>query len=137
MGIADMNLPPRTNRDLRKFCITMACALAVFGALFLWREKPVWPWLFGVSGFFLFFGLLLPQVLKPIEWAWMKMAHFMGQIMTRVILTLSFYLVITPLGLIRRLLGKDQLNLKFDKNASSYWIPVDPDGPVSRPDKPY
>ncbi len=132
-----MSLPPRTNRDLRKFGITMACAFAIFGALFLWREKPAWPYLFGVSGFFLICGFLLPQVLKPIEWAWMKMAHFMGQIMTRVILTITFYLAITPIGLLRRLFGKDSLNRKFDKDAASYWIPVDPDGPISRPDKPY
>jgi hypothetical protein len=52
-----MGSPSKTNRDLRKFGITMACAFAVFGALFLWKEKPVWIYLFGVSGFFLISGL--------------------------------------------------------------------------------
>jgi hypothetical protein len=126
-----------TSRELRKFGITMACAFAIFGGLFLWRAKPVWPYLFVLAGFFLICGLLLPRVLAPIEWAWMKFASFIGQIMTRVILSITFYLVVTPIGLMMKMFGKNSLNRKFDKTAKSYWVPVDPDGPTSRPDKPY
>lgn len=132
-----MSLAKKTNRELRIFGITMACAFIVFGGLFLWRAKPVWPYLFGVAGFFLVFGLLLPRVLAPIEWTWMKLAHLMGQVMTRVILTITFFVVMTPLGLIRRIFNRDPLHCKFDKEAQSYWVPVDPDGPTSRPEKPY
>jgi len=132
-----MSLFKQTKRELRKFGLTMACAFAVFGGLFLWRAKPVWPYLFGVAAFFLIFGLLIPKALAPVEWAWMKMAHLLGQVMTRVILSLAFYLAVTPLGLIMKLFGKDMLHRQFDKSASTYWVPVDPDGPTSRPDKPY
>ncbi len=132
-----MSIFKKTKRELRKFGLTMAVAFAVFGGLFLWRAKPVWPYFFGIAGFFLIFGLLFPNLLTPIEWAWMKMAHLLGQVMTRLILTLTFYLVITPLGLIMKLSGKDPLHRQFDRSASTYWVPVDPDGPTSRPDKPY
>jgi predicted anti-sigma-YlaC factor YlaD len=132
-----MSIFKKTKRELRKFGLTMAVAFAVFGGLFLWRAKPVWPYFFGIAGFFLIFGLLFPNLLAPIEWAWMKMAHLLGQVMTRLILTLTFYLVITPLGLIMKLSGKDPLHRQFDRSASTYWVPVDPDGPTSRPDKPY
>lgn len=132
-----MSIFDKSKRELRKFGVTMGCAFAVFGGLFLWRAKPVWPYLFGIAAFFLIFGLLLPRLLAPIEWAWMKMAHFLGQIMTRVILSLAFYLVITPLGLIMKLFGKDMLHRRFDSSVSTYWVPVDPEGPTSRPDKPY
>jgi hypothetical protein len=44
---------------------------------------------------------------------------------------------VTPIGLLRRLFAKDAMTRKFDGDATSYWVPVDPDGPTSRPDKPY
>jgi hypothetical protein len=115
----------------------MAIALAILGSLFLWRDKPLWPYLYGVAGLFLIAGLIAPRLLAPIEWAWMKMAQAMGIVMTKIILSLTFYLVITPLGLIRRIFGTDSLKLKFDRNEKSYWVEVDPEGPTSRHDKPY
>ena len=127
----------KTNKELRKFGLTLAVAFALFGFLFLWRGKPAAPYLLGIAGFFLVFGLLLPRVLAPIEWLWMKMAHAMGWVVTRVLLTITFFLVITPLGFLMRLMGKFQLRLKFDPGIDSYWEDVDPNGPTSRADKPY
>jgi hypothetical protein len=124
-------------RTLRKFGITMCVALAIFGGLALWRDKASSLYLFGASAFFLVCAVILPRALVPIEWAWMKFGHYMGLVMTTVLLTLTFYLMITPLGLLMRLFGKDLLERKFDKNAKSYWYPVETDGPCSRPDKPY
>jgi hypothetical protein len=132
-----MKMFKKTSIELRKFGLVMACAFTVFGGLFLWRAKPVWPYLFGLAAFFLVFGLLFPRVLAPIEWLWMKMAYYLGQVMTRVILSFTFYLIVTPIGLAMRIFGKDPLSRKFDGNADSYWVPVDPDGPTSRPNKPY
>jgi len=124
-------------KALRKFGITMCAALAVIGGLALWRDKASSPYLFGVSAFFLVCAVILPRALAPIEWAWMKLARYLGIVMTHVLLTLTFYLMITPIGLLLRLFRKDTLELKFDRNAESYWSPVEPDGPCSRPDKPY
>ena len=127
----------KTNKELREFGLVMAAAFLVIGALFLWREKAVWPYLFGLSGFFLAFGLIFPRALGPIEWAWMKLAHVLGTVMTVVLLTLTFYLVITPLGLVARLFGKDSLAVRPKSARATYWIRVERDGPASRPDKPY
>jgi len=127
----------KINCELRNFGITMACALAIFGGLFLWRAKPVWPYLFLAGGIFLALGLLVPRALAPVEWAWMKFARFLGRVMTTVILTLTFYLMITPIGLLKRLFAGDALKRKFDRKASSYWISSEPDGPASRPEKPF
>ena len=108
--------------ELRKFGITLGIVFGLLGGLFLWREKPYYFSLFILSVFFLFFGLVLPWLLKPIHKIWMTVALVLGSIMTRVILSVLFYLVITPLGLISKLSGKDFLDLKFDRSASSYWI---------------
>ena len=108
--------------ELRKFGITLGIVFGLLGGLFLWRDKPYYFYLFLLSAFFLFFGLMFPIFLKPIHKMWMGLALVLGSVMTRVILSVLFYLVITPLGLISRLSGKDFLDLKFNKSASSYWI---------------
>ncbi|MBZ0263748.1 hypothetical protein K8I28_03695 [bacterium] len=128
----------KSNKELRKFGITLAIGFAVIGGLLFWRgHDPQWKVMAGICAFFLVSGLIIPMVLRPIEWAWMKLAHVLGMIMTYIIVSLTFFLVITPVGLLVRLVGKDLLSLKFDKNAKTYWEDVDPEGPSSRPDKPY
>lgn len=128
---------PKSDSELRKFGITIGIAFAILGAIFLWRGKPLWIYFEGTAGVFVLTGLLLPRVLRPVERVWMKGAHVLGIIMTHVILSVTFYLVITPVGLIMRLFGRDPLHRRYDRNARSYWVPVDPDGPTSRPDKPF
>ena len=127
----------KSNRELRKFGITMGIAFGLIGALLLWRERAAWPYLLGLSVFFFLFGLVFPRALVPIEWAWMKLAHYLSIVMTYLLVTLTFFIVITPMGLLLRLLGKDLLALKFEKERRSYWEKVDPEGPAGRPEKPY
>lgn len=127
----------KTKKELRKFGFVMTVPLAIIGGILYWRQKPAAPYLLILAAFFLFSGFLFPTILRPIEKIWMKIAEFISAIMTRVILFLTFYLVITPVGLILRLIGKDLLEIKFDPNRESYWVPVEEDGPCSRPDKPY
>jgi len=67
----------------------------------------------------------------------MAIARVLQTVMTALILTLTFFLVMTPIGLLVRLTGKDLLGLKGDPEIESYWVPVEHDGPASRPDKPY
>jgi len=122
---------------LRKFGITIGVALALVGSILYWFSNEIWPYLFGVSAIFLLSGFFYPRVLAPVEWVWMKFARILGFITTSIILAVTFYLVITPIGLIRRIFGKDPLSLRFDKKTESYWTPIDPNGPVSRPDKQY
>jgi len=132
-----MDMFKKSSQELRKFGITMAIAFTVFGSIFWWRDNHLWQYLYGIGGFFLVFGLILPKVLAPIEWAWMKAAHAMGIVMTYILLTLTYVIVITPIGLLMRIFGKDPLKRKFDPQTASYWVTVDPEGPASRPDKPY
>jgi hypothetical protein len=132
-----MKQAPKSPRELRNFALVMTTGLGIIGGLLLWKERAAAPYLLGLAAAFLVTGLLFPRVLRPIEWAWMKLAHFLGIIMTFVILTLTFYLMITPMGLIMRLLGKRPLAIGFDRDRSSFWEPVDADGPWGRPDKPY
>ncbi len=82
-------------------------------------------------------GLVAPRLLGPVERLWMAIAEVMGAVVTRIILALTFFLVITPVGIAVRLISGDRFGKRFDPQAESYWVPVELDGPASRPDKPF
>jgi len=133
-------MAPKTQTEtqrLRKFGLVMAVGFGLIGALLLWRGRDGAVWLEAVAGAFLVLGLAAPRALRIVEGPWMRLAHLLGLVMTTLILTLTFFLVLTPLGWFLRLTGRDLLGMKGDPAIPSYWVPVEPDGPSSRPDKPY
>lgn len=133
----EQSTQPKTKKELRSFAYVMTGAFAIIGGIVWWNDGWAMPYLFGISGFFLVTGVLVPQILRPLEWAWMKFAVVLSFVMTRVILTLAYFLMITPFGLVMRMFGKDLLSLKLDKSKETYWVPVEPDGPGTRHTKPY
>ncbi|MDA9702459.1 SxtJ family membrane protein [Candidatus Pelagibacter sp.] len=82
-----------------------------------------------ISLFFLILGLLNSKILSPLNKLWFKFGIFLGKIISPIILGIIFFLVVTPIGIIMRILGKDVLNLKYNKNKS-YWIKKN--GPKSK-----
>lgn len=109
-------------RDLRKFGL-MVGGVFVGLALLLWlRHKPAYPYFLWPGLILVVFGAVLPRALKYVYIPWMTLAFVLGFVMAHVILTLFFFLVVTPIGLAARLFGKDFLQLKLEKSASSYWI---------------
>jgi hypothetical protein len=108
-------------KRLRSFGLTVGIAFLVLAALLLWKHRSLWPAFAGLGGLLVLMGLAVPRWLRPIERMWMKAARALGWVMTRVILGIVFVLVFTPAGLIMRLLGKDPLELRFDKQRASYW----------------
>lgn len=124
-------------KELRRFGQVIGVALGLLAALLFWRERPAAPYVLGAGGVFLVLSLIAPRVLDPFERAWMALARVLGAIMTVVMLTITFILLITPLGLLFRLIGKDMIDRGFDPEAETYWVPVEPDGPGSRPNAPY
>jgi hypothetical protein len=115
----------------------MAGAFGTLGAIAWWRQRPSAPYLAALALLFVIPALVRPQVLGPIERVWMKFADVLSAVMTRVILTVTFYIVITPIGVLRRLFSKDVFGLRPDPGAATYWMRVDANGPGSRPDKPF
>ena len=124
-------------KKLVTFGLVMAAAWAVIGGILLWRGSRFWPYVYVLAALFLISALTHPGLLRPIEAIWMKLARLLSLITTSIILSVTFYLIITPMALIMRLVGRDTLAKKPDPKADTYWTEVDPDGPTSRPDKPY
>ena len=81
-------------------------------------------WSIIISLFFLISGLLDSKILTPLNKLWFKFGIILGKIISPVIMGIIFFLVVTPTGLIMRILGKDLLNLKYNQNKS-YWIEKD------------
>lgn len=109
-------------KDLRKFGLTLSIILGVIGGLLVYKGKPTAYWFLCIGGVFFLLGAIVPQTLKSIYKVWMSIALIIGWFMSRLILTVLFYLVVTPIGLSMRLLGKDLLNQEFDETAETYWI---------------
>ena len=110
-------------RELRNFGLLVGGVFSVLGLLFLARGKAVFPWLLTPGLLLIILGAIAPRTLKYIYLGWMGLALVLGFVVSHVILTVFFFLVITPIGLIARLAGKDFLRLKLDRHAKSYWIP--------------
>ncbi|MCK5256131.1 MAG: hypothetical protein KAQ81_08925 [Deltaproteobacteria bacterium] len=85
-------------------------------------EKALPTYLFGTLSALGLGFILFPHQLRPVFIAWLKIAHFLGRVVTTLILTLAYYLVITPAALIKRIFGGTPLPIKPDKNVSSYWV---------------
>ena len=107
--------------DLRKFGITIGLILLIIAGFLFWKEKESYQIFLTVGTILFVLVILVPAVLKPIYWIWMIFATILGWIMTRVILSLLFYIIIVPIGLILRAFGKQFLKLRWDKSKGSYW----------------
>ena len=107
--------------DMRKFGIAIGVILLVIAGFLFWKEKELYQIFLTVGPLLFVLGFLMPALLKPIYWIWMLLATLIGWIMTRVILSLLFYIIITPIGLISRFFGKQFLELQWNKSKISYW----------------
>jgi hypothetical protein len=122
--------PKGTSKDIRRFGVIAFVFFGSLCALGLWTHKAVPAYLFGFLSILGCGFILMPARLKPAYDVWLKIAHFIGKIVTTIVLTLMYYFVITPAALLKRLFGGRPLPIKPDKEASSYWVartePVQP-----------
>ena len=115
-----------SKKALRSFGWVVGGVLVVIAAVGWWRNDfaltTATTVLSGLGAALTVLGLTTPLVLKPVYRVWMALAVVLGFVMTRVILMVVYYLVMTPIGLVMRLLGKDPLDRRPDPGAASYWI---------------
>ncbi|MBP7088989.1 MAG: hypothetical protein KBB01_06825 [Candidatus Omnitrophica bacterium] len=115
-----------TSWELKKFAKNMVIVFALLGLLFFWRQKSIYLYFLGLAFLFLILGRYFKSQLKFVYKAWMFLSLILGWIMTRLILSLLFFLVLTPIGLLAKLTGKKFLNLKIDKSIDTYWVEKSP-----------
>ena len=105
---------------------------AVFLIIALWpllSRGSIQPIALGIALAFLAVSLIAPAWLAPLNRLWLKFGELLHRITSPIILGVMFFGVITPVGWLMRLAGKDLLRMKFDRGAPSYWIRREPPGP--------
>lgn len=110
-----------TPRDLRNFGLLMAGVLGGLSLLLLGKHSGNTTYFAIAAAAFLIPALISPRILIVLYLPWMSFSFVMGWFMTRVILSITFFAVFTPMGLGLRMFGKDLLDLKQDPAAETYW----------------
>ena len=117
-------IPELDKKGLREFgLVTGGLIAGLFGLLFPWLlgvKFPLWPWV--VAGVLALWALLAPLSLKSVYYWWMRFGLVLGWISSRIVLSILFYLVFTPLGLLMRLRGHDPMRRGFDTGIASYRV---------------
>lgn len=112
-----------THKELRQFGWLVGGVFTVIG---LWplvfRSEPLRLWAICLGGILIVLGTILPQVLAPIYKGWMWVGLVLGWINTRILLGLVFYGLVTPIGIIFRLMGKDTMRQAFAQDSSTYRV---------------
>lgn len=119
-------IPARlTAAEGRKFGLTLGVAFLVIGALLLWRGKPLRADIaFALGALLAVAGLAAPTALGPVERAWMGLAHLISKVTTPIFMGVVYFIVITPLGLLRRAFGRRAA--KGGDGPQSFWVPHAP-----------
>ena len=113
----------------RSFGIVFFIVFLLIALYPLTYNEEIRVWSVIISLIFLLLGLLNSKILTPLNKLWFKFGILLGKVVSPLIMGIIFFFVVTPIGLIMRLLGKDVLNLKYNKNKS-YWI--EKSGPKSK-----
>ena len=113
----------------RSFGIVFFIVFLLIALYPLTYNEEIRVWSVIISLIFLVLGLLNSKILTPLNKLWFKFGILLGKVVSPLIMGIIFFFVVTPIGLIMRLLGKDVLNLKYNKNKS-YWI--EKNGPKSK-----
>ena len=100
----------------------------IFIIIALWpllKDENIRVWSIIVSIIFLTLGLLNSKILTPLNQLWIRFGILLGKIVSPIVMGIIYFGVVTPIGLIMRIFGKDILNLKIDKNKKTYWLAKD------------
>tara|TARA_B100001248_G_scaffold101318_1_gene75359 strand:+ start:216 stop:599 length:384 start_codon:yes stop_codon:yes gene_type:complete len=105
----------------RSFGIVFFIVFLLVSIYPLINDEEIRIWSLIISIIFLLLGLLNSQILTPLNQIWFKLGIFLGKIVSPIVMGIIFFLVVTPTGIIMRILKKDLLNLKYS-DEKSYWI---------------
>ena len=105
----------------RSFGIVFFTVFLIIATYPLINNGEIKIWSLILSLVFLILGLLNSKILYPLNKIWFKFGLLLGKLVSPLIMAIIFFLVVTPIGILMRILNKDLLNLKFNK-SKSYWI---------------
>jgi hypothetical protein len=120
----DHYIPELDHKGLREFGLTTGAAVVIiFGLFFPWMlglDWPAWPWIIAAPIWLL--ALIHPPWLRPVYRGWMRFGLLASKVMTPLVLGIVFFVMISPMAMVRRLMGKDPMNRTLDPNQDSYRV---------------
>jgi len=119
-------IPELDSKGLRQFGLMLGGILLLgFGLLLPWMWKwsnfPNLPWM-GAGIVVITWALIAPDSMRGLYTGWMRVAMFIGNIVNSIILAIVYFMVITPMGIIMRMMGKDPMRRELDKSVVSYRV---------------
>ena len=109
-------------KELRTFGISLGVVCLIWAGILWWRgHTGAIPYLIGASPVLILLGLVAPIALYPLHRVWMPVAKGIARALTWLLLTLAYYLVFTPFGIVMRMFGRDALHRKLEPASESYW----------------
>lgn len=112
-----------SKKELRSFGLVVG---SVFTAIGIWpllmRGEALRLWAIGLGGALILLGGMSPGILAPVHKVWMRVGHALGWINTRILLSLVFYGLVTPMGILFRLMGKDVMRQTFARDSPTYRV---------------
>ena len=112
-----------TAREGRRFAFTVGVAFLVLGALMLWRGHGILQMIFwGIGGVLVAAGIVVPGRLTRVQRAWMGLGHAMSRITSPIVMGAVFYLVLSPIGVLLRIVGRNPL--KPAERDGGFWMPA-------------
>lgn len=113
----------KTEKELREFGQVMGLVLNLVSGLLIYKGSSNWFYFFAVASLFVVLSIFRPRALRRVEVLWMLFGEKMSFIMTKVVLAVTYFLLITPLAIAVRLIGVDLLKIKAkNREKKSYWI---------------
>ena len=106
----------------RNFGLVFFIVFLIVSTWPLTYEEPIRIWSAIISLIFLILGLMNSKLLTPLNQLWFKFGIILGAIVAPIVMGVVFFLVVTPIGLTMRIIGKDLLGKKYDKKKETYWI---------------
>jgi len=112
-----------TKAQLRSFGFIVGTGFAVVGiSRMLFRGEAPRMWALVLSAALIVTALLAPMLLKPFHRVWMRIGEMLGWVNSRIILGVVYYLVMLPIGFVRRFAGSDPMRRRFDSTAATYKV---------------
>lgn len=122
----DLRQKALTPREGRKFGVTVGGAFVLLAGISRWRGHDLAPWIMGGAGFALLAAAaLIPGRLSPVHRAWMRLGLLLSKVTTPIFMSLVYFVVLTPTGMLIRLLGRNPL--KARETAGTFWVTRSPE----------
>lgn len=114
----------------RSFAVVFVVVFLIISLWPLWSGGTPRGWAAGVAAVLAAVALLKPAILAPLNRLWLRFGLLLGKIVGPIALGVVYFLVLAPIGILARVLGKDSLRLKPQPAATTYWKPRQPPGPA-------